>query len=64
MKIEVDPQACRAYANCVMESPDTFDIDDASGKVRLLVSQPDASLRDEVRAAVKACPVYALSLIE
>jgi ferredoxin len=64
MKILVDQSVCREYANCVIESPDVFDLDDVSGKVIALVAEPDAAFEDEVRAAAASCPVHAITLVE
>ncbi|MCW2757903.1 MAG: subB [Nocardioidaceae bacterium] len=64
MKILVDQNVCREYANCVIESPDVFDLDDVAGKVVALVTEPDPALHDEVRAAAAACPVHAITLRE
>ncbi|MGC5617547.1 ferredoxin [Georgenia sp. Z1491] len=64
MKVQVDQSVCREYANCVMESPDVFDIDEEKGKAFVIVEQPDASLHEEVRAAVASCPVHAITLVE
>jgi ferredoxin len=64
MRVTVDPVLCREYANCVIESPDVFDLDDVTGKVVALVEEPAAELRDEVRAAAAACPVHAITLLE
>lgn len=63
MKIQVDQSKCREYANCVMESPDVFDLDDVTGKVVALIEDPDENLHDEVRAAAASCPVHAITLI-
>lgn len=62
MKITVDQGICREYANCVIESPDVFDLDEVTGKVVALVDEPDDALADEVRAAAAACPVHAIML--
>ena len=64
MKIVVDQAACREYANCVIESPEVFDLDDASGKVVALIDEPDAALHDQVRASAASCPVHAITLVE
>lgn len=64
MKIQVDQATCREYANCVIESPDVFDIDEVNGKVVALVTEPDAALHDEVRAAAASCPVQAITLVK
>lgn len=64
MKILVDQAVCREYANCVIESPDVFDLDDITGKVVALIDEPDPSLEGEVRAAAASCPVHAITLVE
>lgn len=64
MKIQVDQAVCREYANCVIESPDVFDLDDVTGKVVVLIEGPDTALQDEVRAAAASCPVHAIMLVE
>lgn len=64
MKVTVDPRVCREYANCVIESPDVFDIDETSGKTTVLLEDPDASLHAEVRAAAASCPVRAITFEE
>ncbi len=64
MKILLDQSVCREYANCVIESPDVFDLDDVTGKVIALVDEPDTGLEGEVRAAAASCPVHAITLVE
>ncbi len=63
MRIIVDRSTCRGYANCVVESPDFFDIDD-TGKVIALTDSPDSGRFDEVRRATASCPVRAIGLQE
>lgn len=62
MRVSVDQRLCREYANCVIESPDVFDIDDAVGKAVVLLPDPEQPLHAEVRAAAAACPVHAITL--
>lgn len=59
VRIEADQDVCQGYANCVVTSPDLFDLNQ-SGKVEVLVGTPhdDAA----ARRAVAACPVSALRL--
>ncbi|MGQ4599808.1 4Fe-4S domain-containing protein [Nocardia sp. R6R-6] len=64
MNVTVDIAVCRGYANCVVESPDVFDIDDANGKVLVVQEHPDESLHAETRAAAQSCPVRAITLSE
>ena len=62
MKVTVDLRTCKAYANCIVEAPDVFDFNDETGKVMMLVDSIDPAMEDDVRRAVAACPVHALTL--
>lgn len=64
MKIEIDTILCKAYANCTYEAPDIFAVSDATGKVSLLIDDPSDDRRDDVEAAVDACPVQALRIAD
>ncbi|UOY02275.1 ferredoxin [Blastococcus sp. PRF04-17] len=64
MKVSVDQSVCREYANCIVEAPDVFDLEEDSGKVVALVVEPDPAQFDEVHAAAAACPVRAITLHE
>jgi ferredoxin len=63
MNITVDVITCQAYANCIVEAPDVFDLDE-SGKVFVLLGQVDESRRDEVLRAADCCPVRAITLAD
>ena len=64
MKITANLETCQGYANCVIEAPDVFDIDDSSAKVVVLQATPTPDLVDDVRRAAAACPVKALTIEE
>lgn len=64
MNVEIDTTLCKAYANCTIEAPDVFAVDDATGKVTLLIDSPPDDLRDDVERAVDACPVQALRVAD
>jgi len=64
VKVQVDQVLCREYANCVIESPDVFDLDEVTGKVVALVEEPDPDLEGEVRAAAASCPMHAITVVE
>ena len=64
MKIIADIEACQGYANCVIEAPDVFDIDESSAKVIVLNATPTPDLVDDVRRAAASCPVKALTIEE
>ena len=64
MRITANLETCQGYANCVIEAPDVFDIDDSSAKVVVLQATPTPDLVDDVRRAAAACPVKALTIEE
>ncbi|AQZ70218.1 Ferredoxin [[Actinomadura] parvosata subsp. kistnae] len=61
MKLEADLDLCQGHAMCELEAPDVFEVPRA-GKVRILVEEPDESMRAQVEAAVRYCPTRALTL--
>lgn len=64
MKITVDQKACQEYANCIVEAPDVFDLDEETGKVVVLIPEPGPERYDEVRTAAASCPVRAITVHE
>lgn len=61
MRILVDRDLCEGNAVCMKVCPDVFTVDD-DDQVRVLIEQPDESLRSKVEAAVRRCPRQALRL--
>ncbi|WP_430330938.1 ferredoxin [Rhodococcus sp. ACT016] len=59
--IKVDLNKCQGYANCVVTSPDAFDLGD-DGKVALLIQEVSAEALAEVEEGVRSCPAAALRL--
>lgn len=57
--VRSDPARCQGYANCVVASPDVFDLAD-SGVVTILVEDVDATQLRQVHDAVRSCPVSAI----
>lgn len=62
MKVTADVDLCQGHQMCQGEAPTVFGFDDAADKVVLLDANPDESLRDAVKTAVKYCPAMALTL--
>lgn len=62
MRVILDVNRCNAYGNCVIEAPDVFDIDDASGLAVVLEEHPPEERRAKVQAAARLCPVLAISI--
>jgi ferredoxin len=62
-RIESDTDVCQGFANCVMNAPDLFDLDDGDTVVvlRQEVGDDEFAHADQ---AVRSCPVEALSLLE
>jgi ferredoxin len=61
MQLQADLSKCEGHANCVMRAPDFFALDD-SDRVVILDDHPGEEARSSVVAAVRACPVDALTL--
>jgi len=64
MRVTVNLDLCQAYANCLLAAPDVFDLDPSESYAVMLQASPDPALRDDVEAAVRACPVRAIVVTE
>lgn len=62
-KITVDLQACQGYANCLIEGPSLFDIDDDTNKAVILGGDEHGELlRSQAEAATRGCPAHAIHI--
>ena len=64
MRVTADTDTCQAFGNCLLEAPDVFDLDEENAAVVVLQAHPPEGLRPAVEAAVRNCPVQALTLHE
>lgn len=64
MKVVADTSVCQGHQMCQGEAPDVFGFDADRDVVVVLEEHPDESRREAVRAAVKYCPSFALSMEE
>lgn len=64
-RMRVDLKACQGYANCLIEAPTLFDIDDDSSKAIIIEGeeQEDAD-RPLAEAAQRGCPAHAIFIEE
>lgn len=60
MKVHVDMNLCQSHGECVAVAPDVFDLGDDD--VLTWQEDVDDSRREEMEAAVDACPMMAISL--
>lgn len=63
-RVEVDPEKCCGYGNCVIAAPDLFDVDDVTGRAVALVAIVDQSMEAAAELAVNNCPVAAISIVK
>ena len=63
MRIKVNRELCESNQLCVSSCPQVFKVDD-NDELIILIENPDESLRDDLVAAVNACPRLALSIEE
>lgn len=61
MKIEADRGKCDGLGMCEAMAPDFFEVGD-DGTVVVLDERPEEEHRQDLSAAVDACPVLALRL--
>ena len=63
MRIDVDRGKCEGLGMCEAMASDYFELDDDE-VMHVLEASPPASDHGHVHAAVQACPVLALTLVE
>ena len=64
MRVKVDEALCQLHGQCMLIAPDVFEIRDDRDTVVVRQEHPPDSLREDVEAAVRACPVRAISVID
>ncbi len=64
MRIELDLNKCVGYANCVVEAPDLFDLDDSASQALVLVPEFGPDQREAAEAAMLNCPATAIRLVD
>jgi ferredoxin len=64
MRVVVKLETCQGYANCVVEAPDLFDLDDGTGKAVVLVDEFETALAGDAQRAVDNCPVSAITIVD
>ena len=62
MRVIVDELRCDAHGVCVEACPEVFALSDDDDKVRVLVDEPDESLREQLQRAVLVCPKAAITI--
>jgi ferredoxin len=62
MKVVVDELRCDAHGQCVNACPQVFALDDDDDLVRVLVVEPEESLRASVERAALLCPKAAITI--
>jgi ferredoxin len=60
-KINVDWDVCQDHGQCTFAAPEVFEID-AAGRMRVLIEEPDESMRASVEDAADVCPVQAITI--
>jgi 3-phenylpropionate/trans-cinnamate dioxygenase ferredoxin reductase subunit len=60
-RLKADLKVCQGFANCVMDAPDLFGIDD-DDLVVVLREEVGEDERARAERAVRSCPVHALTI--
>ena len=61
LRVSVDRDLCRDHGQCVFAAPDVFQLDD-TGRLVLLVEEPDEALWSACEEAADMCPSQAITL--
>ena len=64
MRVVANTKKCCSSGMCVATAPDVFAQRESDGLVTVLVEHPPEALERQVRRAVEACPVGAISIEE
>lgn len=64
MRVTVDLLKCQGYANCTLEAPEIFDLDDDTNKAIVLVEEIEPGMEPQAQQAEASCPVRAITLHE
>ena len=62
MHVTVDRQRCESYGFCADAAPAVFSLDDESGDLAVMADNIPPDLEADVKAAVRVCPVAALTV--
>jgi ferredoxin len=62
MKVILDELRCDAHGVCVAACPEVFALEDTDDIVRILIEEPDESLREKLDKAALACPKAAIKI--
>jgi ferredoxin len=62
MKVIVDELRCDAHGVCVTACPEVFALGDDDDVVRVLIEEPDESLREKLHKAALVCPKAAITI--
>ena len=60
MRVIVDDTTCEHHGQCMIACPEVFELIDAD--TLRYVPDPDESLRDDVEAAMDACPTQSIRI--
>lgn len=61
--VKADRSRCQGYGNCTLAAPQIFGVDD-QGLVTVLRENVSADDVTDAQAAIRSCPVAAISLVE
>ena len=60
-RIEIDREACSGAGECTRHAPRTFSLDDAR---KAVAADPPGDPDEAVQTAVRACPNFAIELVD
>jgi len=64
MKLIVDESRCSGYGCCVLTAPELFELDAVKDMARVINPHLLDELRSNAEAAVRSCPVKAITITD
>jgi len=62
MRIQVDRSVCALHGDCVVQSPDLFDLDEDDDAARVLDENPTEDKWPSAERAASGCPARAITI--
>jgi ferredoxin len=63
--VSVSLETCQGYANCLIEAPALFDLDEDTNKAVVVGGdEHDEQFRDQAEAAARGCPARAITITD
>jgi ferredoxin len=64
LRVVIDPGLCMGVGDCIFRAPNVFDWNESQSQARVVQEVVGEDEEEAVRAAVRGCPNFAISIVE